>query len=430
MAQAATSTLRAIKRDTPFAWEGKDKRGARVKGKSLAPDEQTLRAELRRQGVAPSRVRKQRPSRAGGKVNAGDIAIFARQLSTMLAAGIPLVQAFEIVANGNEKAAMQRLILEIKADVEGGTSLHEALGKHPLSFADLNLNLAEAGEQAGAVESLLDKVATYKEKPEALKKKVKKALVYPAAVQAVAVIVTVVLLLFVIPQFESLYKGFGADLPAFTQFVIGISRFVQHNGIYLAVVLGFAVYAFFYFKKRSRAMREFLDRLSLKIPIIGPILNKAAIARYARPLSTMFSAGVPLVEALDSVAGATGNIVYEKAVLRMRDEVSTGQRLQRSMENTGLFPNMVNQMIAVGEESGSLDEMSAKVATFYEAEVDNAVDAMSSLLEPMIMVILGVLVGGLVLPLSLPIYKRGGVLARAAGPWRGPNAPRSARRFH
>jgi type IV pilus assembly protein PilC len=410
MAQAATGTVRAIKRDIPFAWEGKDKRGARVKGKSLAPDEQTLRAELRRQGVAPSRVRKQRQSRAGGRVNPGDIAIFSRQLSTMLAAGIPLVQGFEIVANGNEKAAMQRLILEIKADVEGGTSLHEALGKHPLYFDDLYVNLVQAGEQAGALESLLDKVATYKEKTEALKKKVKKALFYPAAVLAVAVIVTIVLLLFVIPQFEALYKGFGADLPAFTQMVIGLSRFVQHNGVFMAIVMGFGVYAFIYFKKRSRAMREFLDRLSLKIPVIGPILNKAAIARYARTLSTMFSAGVPLVEALDSVAGATGNIVYEKAVLRMRDEVSTGQRLQRSMENTGLFPNMVNQMIAVGEESGSLDEMSAKVATFYEAEVDNAVDAMSSLLEPLIMVILGVLVGGLVIAMYLPIFKLGSVV--------------------
>ena len=410
MAPAATNTVRAIKRDTPFAWEGKDKRGARVKGKSLAPDEQTLRAELRRQGVAPSRIRKQRQSRAGGRVNAGDVAIFSRQLATMLAAGIPLVQSFEIVGNGHEKAAMQRLILDVKADVEGGTSLHEALAKHPLHFDDQFVNLVEAGEHAGALESLLDKIATYKEKTEALKKKVKKALFYPAAVLVVAVIVTVVLLLFVIPQFESLYKGFGADLPAFTQAVINISKFLQHNGIFMAIALGLGVYAFIYFQKRSKAMREFLDRLSLKIPVIGPILNKAAIARYARTLSTMFSAGVPLVEALNSVAGATGNIVYEKAVLRMRDEVSTGQRLQRSMENTGLFPNMVNQMIAVGEESGSLDEMSAKVATFYEAEVDNAVDAMSSLLEPMIMVILGVLVGSLVIAMYLPIFKLGSVV--------------------
>jgi type IV pilus assembly protein PilC len=410
MAPAATATVKTIRRDVPFAWEGRDKRGARIKGKSLAPDEKTLRAELRRQGVAPSRIRKQRQGRKGGKVNAGDIAIFARQLATMLAAGIPLVQAFEIVGNGNDKPSMQKLILDIKADVEGGTSLHEALAKQPLYFDDLFVNLVEAGEQAGALESLLDKVATYKEKTEALKKKVKKALFYPAAVMAVAVIVTIILLVFVIPQFEALYKGFGADLPAFTQFVIGLSKFVQSKGLYLGVVITGAFVGFFYMKKRSRKMREFLDRVMLKLPVIGPILNKAAIARYARTLSTMFSAGVPLVEALQSVAGATGNIVYENAVLRMKDEVSTGQRLQRAMEQTGLFPNMVIQMIAVGEESGSLDEMSGKVATFYEAEVDNAVDAMSSLLEPLIMVVLGVLVGGLVIAMYLPIFKLASVV--------------------
>lgn len=409
-AAAATATVRTIKRDVPFAWEGRDKRGARVKGKSLAPDETALRAELRRQGIAPTRVRKQRDSRRGGKVDAGDIAVFSRQLATMLAAGIPLVQAFEIVGNGHEKASMQKLILEVKADVEGGTSLHEALGKHPLYFDDLFVNLVQAGEQAGALESLLDKIATYKEKTEALKKKVKKALFYPAAVLVVAVVVTVVLLLFVIPQFEALYKGFGADLPAFTQMIINLSKFVQHDGLFLAVAIGASAYAFVYFKKRSRAMREFLDRVALKVPIIGPILNKSCIARYARTLSTMFAAGVPLVEALESVAGATGNIVYETAVLKMRDEVATGQRLQRAMEMTGLFPNMVNQMIAVGEESGSLDEMSGKVATFYEAEVDNAVDAMSSLMEPMIMVILGVLVGSLVIAMYLPIFKLGSVV--------------------
>jgi type IV pilus assembly protein PilC len=407
---AATSTVRALKRDIPFAWEGRDKRGARIKGKSLAPDEKTLRAELRRQGVAPSKIRKQRQGTKGGKPNAGDIAVFARQLATMLGAGIPMVQAFEIVANGNDKPSMQKLILDIKSDVEGGTSLHESLAKHPLYFDDLFVNLVEAGEQAGALETLLDKVATYKEKTEALKKKVKKALFYPAAVLVVAVVVTVVLLIFVIPEFESLYKGFGADLPAFTQFVIGISRALQNNGIFMLMILVGAFWTFFYFKKRSRAMREFLDRAVLKVPVIGPILQKAAIARYARTLSTMFSAGVPLVEALESVAGATGNIVYENAVLKMRDEVATGQRLQRSMEQTGLFPNMVNQMIAVGEESGSLDEMSGKVATFYEAEVDNAVDAMSSLLEPMIMVILGVVVGGLVIAMYLPIFKLGSVV--------------------
>jgi type IV pilus assembly protein PilC len=407
---ATAASVKTIRRDIPFAWEGRDKRGARVKGRSVAPDEKTLRAELRRQGIAPSKVAKQRQGGKGGKPTPGDIAIFARQLATMLTAGIPLVQAFEIVGSGNDKPSMQKLILDIKADVEGGTSLHEALAKHPLYFDDLFVNLVEAGEQAGALESLLDKIATYKEKTEALKKKVKKALFYPAAVLVVAVVVTVVLLIFVIPQFEALYKGFGADLPAFTQFVIGISRFIQTKGLFLGAVLGGLAWSFFYFKKRSKAMREFLDRAVLKIPVIGPILNQAAIARYARTLSTMFAAGVPLVEALESVAGATGNIVYEKAVLRMRDEVSTGQRLQRAMEATGLFPNMVNQMIAVGEEAGSLDEMSGKVATFYEAEVDNAVDAMSSLLEPMIMVILGVLVGGLVIAMYLPIFKLGSVV--------------------
>ena len=407
---AATTSVRTLKRDIPFVWEGRDKRGARVKGKSLAPDEKTLRGELRRQGIAPSKVRKQRQGVKGGSIKPGDIAVFSRQLATMLAAGIPLVQAFEIVGAGHEKPTMQKLILDVKADVEGGTSLHEALGKHPLYFDDLFVNLVEAGEQAGALESLLDKIATYKEKTEALKKKVKKALFYPAAVLVVAVIVTVVLLVFVIPQFEALYKGFGADLPAFTQFVIHVSQIVQHDGLFIGAVIGGTVWAFFYFKKRSRAMREFLDRLILKFPIIGPILNKAAIARYARTLSTMFAAGVPLVEALESVAGATGNIVYENAVNKMRDEVSTGQRLQRAMENTGLFPNMVNQMIAVGEESGSLDEMSGKVATFYEAEVDNAVDAMSSLLEPLIMMVLGVLVGGLVIAMYLPIFKLASVV--------------------
>ncbi|HEY4873406.1 MAG TPA: type II secretion system F family protein [Steroidobacteraceae bacterium] len=411
MAQAATASVKTIKRDFPFRWEGRDKKGKRLKGRSLAPDEAALRADLRRQGIAPSRIRKQSNAlRKGGRVNAMDIAVFSRQLATMLAAGIPLVQGFEIVGAGHEKPSMQKLILDIKSDIEAGTSLHEALAKHPLYFDDLYVNLVEAGEQAGALEGLLDKIASYKEKTEAIKKKVKKALFYPAAVLAVAIIVTIILLIFVIPQFESLFKGFGADLPAFTQMVINLSRFVQAEGFYiLAVVIGL-VWTFFYFKKRSKKMREFLDRMSLKMPVIGPILNKAAIARFARTLSTMFAAGVPLVEALESVAGATGNIVYENAVMRMRDEVATGQRLQRAMETTELFPNMVVQMIAVGEESGSLDTMAGKVATFYEAEVDNAVDAMSSLLEPLIMVILGVLVGGLVIAMYLPIFKLGSVV--------------------
>ena len=397
---------------TPFLWEGTDRKGQKVKGKSLASNEAAVRTELRRQGVVPTRIRKQRPKLFAGnaKITTGDIAIFSRQLATMLAAGIPLVQAFEIVGNGHENAAMQKLILSIKADVEGGSALAEALAKHPLYFDDLFVNLVEAGEQAGALETLLDKIATYKEKTEAIKKKIKKALTYPAAVLVVAFVVTTILLIFVIPAFEDLFKGFGADLPSFTRMVIDLSVFVRTQGYILALLIGAGIAAFIYFKKRSRAMRQFLDKFTLKMPVIGPIMQKASIARYARTLSTMFAAGVPLVEALESVAGATGNIVYENGVMEMRDEVATGQRLQQAMENTDLFPNMVIQMIAVGEESGSLDDMSAKVADFYEEDVDNAVDNLSSLLEPMIMAILGVLVGGLVVAMYLPIFKMGSVI--------------------
>jgi type IV pilus assembly protein PilC len=410
MAQATTA-IRSIKKDVAYTWQGMDKKGQKIKGRSLAPSEQALKADLRRQGVIATRIRKQSTAmKSGGKVKSEDIAVFSRQLATMLAAGIPLVQSFEIIGAGHDKPAMQKLILDIKSEVEGGSSLAESLAKHPVYFDELFVNLVAAGEQAGALETLLDKIATYKEKTEAIKKKVKKALFYPTAVLVVALIVTVILLIFVIPQFESLFKGFGADLPAFTQMVINLSRFVQAEGIYILIVAVAIVYTFIYFKKRSKAMQHFLDRASLKIPIIGPILNKAAIARFARTLSTMFSAGVPLVEALQSVAGATGNILYSDAVLKMRDEVATGQRLQRAMETTGMFPNMVVQMIAVGEESGSLDTMSGKVATFYEEDVDNAVDSMSSLLEPLIMAILGVLVGGLVIAMYLPIFKLGSVV--------------------
>ena len=402
----------AVVSNTPFLWEGTDRNGKKVKGKSLANDEATVRADLRRQGVVPTRIRKQRQRlfAGGGKITSGDISIFSRQLATMLAAGIPLVQSFEIIGNGHENPAMQKLILAIKADVEGGNSLADALAKHPLYFDDLFVNLVEAGEQAGALETLLDKIATYKEKTEAIKKKIKKALTYPAAVLVVAFIVTTILLIFVIPSFEDLFKGFGADLPTFTRMVIDLSAFVRTQGLILGALIGGGIAGFIYFQKRSRAFRQFLDKLLLKTPIIGPIMQKASIARYARTLSTMFAAGVPLVEAMESVAGATGNIVFEKAVLSMRDEVATGQRLQQAMENTDLFPNMVIQMIAVGEESGSLDEMSAKVADFYEEEVDNAVDNLSSLLEPMIMAILGVLVGGLVVAMYLPIFKLGAVV--------------------
>jgi type IV pilus assembly protein PilC len=396
----------------PFLWVGTDRKGQKVKGKSMAANEAAVRADLRRQGVVPIRIKKQSKGlfAGGGTIKPGDIAIFSRQLSTMLAAGIPLVQSFEIVGSGHENAAMQKLIMAIKADVEGGNSLANSLAKHPLHFDDLFINLVEAGEQAGALESLLDKIATYKEKTEALKKKIKKALTYPAAVLVVAFVVTAILLIFVIPAFEDLFKGFGADLPTFTRMIIDLSVFVRTKGWAIAILIGVAFSTFFYFKKRSRKMRHILDRLILKVPVIGPIMQKAAIARYARTLSTMFAAGVPLVEALESVAGATGNIVYEVGVLQMRDEVATGQRLQVAMENTDLFPNMVIQMIAVGEESGSLDDMSSKVADFYEEDVDNAVDNLSSLLEPMIMSILGVLVGGLVVAMYLPIFKMGSVI--------------------
>ncbi|MET0533091.1 MAG: type II secretion system F family protein [Steroidobacter sp.] len=405
MAQVASS------QQFPFIWEGTDKKGKRLKGKMLAVSEAAVKADLRRQGVLARSVRKEvQLFKSNKPITSEDIALFARQLATMLQAGIPMVQCFDIIGNGHDKPSVQKLVLAIKADIESGTSLHEALSKHPLYFDDLFVNLVEAGEQAGALETLLDKIATYKEKTEALKKKIKKALFYPAAVMVVAVVVTAILLIFVIPQFESLFQSFGADLPAFTQMVINLSKFVQEYGFMIALVAGGAGYAFFYFKKRSRPMRRFLDRMLLKAPVIGPIMVKAAIARYARTLSTMFAAGVPLVEALNSVAGATGNIVYEEAVLKIRDEVATGQRLQRSMEQTTLFPNMVIQMIAVGEESGSLDAMAAKVADFYEADVDAAVDAMSSLIEPLIMSILGVLVGGLVIAMYLPIFKLGAVV--------------------
>ena len=406
MAETATMS------NVPFVWEGTDRKGQKVKGKAMAASEAAVRADLRRQGVVPTRIKKQSKGMfgGGGTITTGDISIFMRQLATMLAAGIPLVQSFEIVGNGHENAAMQKLILAVKADVEGGTALADALSKHPLYFDDLVINLVEAGEQAGALETLLDKIATYKEKTEALKKKIKKALTYPAAVLVVAFVVTTILLIFVIPAFEDLFKGFGADLPTFTRMVIDLSVFVRAKGLYIATLIGIAIGSFIYFKKRSRPMRHFLDRMMLKFPIIGPILQKASIARYARTLSTMFAAGVPLVEALESVAGATGNIVYEIGVLAMRDEVATGQRLQQAMENTDLFPNMVIQMIAVGEESGSLDDMSSKVADFYEEDVDNAVDNLSSLLEPMIMAILGILVGGLVVAMYLPIFKMGSVI--------------------
>ncbi len=407
MAQAAA------KKQFNFTWEGTDKRGNRVKGKAMAPSEALVKADLRRQGINPIRIKKQSAAAAaakGKKITTGDIAVFSRQMATMMAAGVPLVQSFDIVGKGHENPRMQDLIMTIKADVEAGANLAEALARHPLYFDDLFVNLVEAGEQAGALETLLDKIATYKEKTEAIKKKIKKALTYPISILVIAFIVTAILLVYVIPQFEDLFKGFGADLPAFTKMVITLSEYVRDKGLFILVVIGGAISAFVFAKKRSRKFRETLDRITLKIPVVGMIITKAAIARFARTLSTMFAAGVPLVEALQSVAGATGNIIYEQGVLAIRDQVATGQQLNLAMDQTGLFPNMAVQMIAIGEESGSIDAMAAKVADFYEAEVDDAVDNMSALMEPMIMAILGILVGGLVVAMYLPIFKMGSVV--------------------
>ncbi len=397
-----------------FIWEGIDKSGKRVKGEQSGRSETLVKAQLRQQGIKPIRV-KQKPKSLFGarskKITTKDIAVFSRQLATMLTAGVPLVQALDTVGRGHENPSMQKLLLHVKEDIEAGSTLTEALRKHPLYFDDLFCNLVHAGEQAGVLETLLDKIATYKEKIESLKAKVKKALFYPTAVIVVACIVTAILLIFVVPQFEELFKGFGADLPAFTQLVIELSRFMQANWYYLLGAIAVSGYAFVYFKKRSKPFNRFLDRLFLKLPIIGPqILHKSSIARFARTLSTMSTAGVPLVEALTSVAGASGNAVYADAILEMREQVATGQQLQLAMRQTGLFPHMVIQMVAIGEESGAIDSMLAKVADFYEEEVDNAVDALSSLMEPAIMAFLGIVVGGLVIAMYLPIFKLGAVV--------------------
>ena len=403
---------KALKQDM-FVWEGTDKRGNKVKGQSRANNQNLIKADLRRQGITPLKVKKKSALSSGRrkkKIEARDIAIFTRQLATMMSAGVPLVQAFDIIGRGHENPSMQELVLAIKSDVESGSNLRDALAKHPLYFDELVCNLVEAGEAAGVLDTLLDKIATYKEKTEALKSKIKKALFYPTAVVVVAFIVTAILLIFVVPQFEELFAGFGADLPAFTRMVIDLSEFMQSYWWAVFGGIGLAIYGFMQAKKRSPAFNHALDKIVLKLPIVGDILTKAAIARYARTLSTMFAAGVPLVEALDSVAGATGNSVYSNAVQRMRDQVSTGLQLQLAMNQTGLFPNMVVQMVAIGEEAGSLDAMLSKVADFYEQEVDDAVDGLSSLLEPLIMAILGILVGGLVIAMYLPIFKMGQVV--------------------
>ncbi|MCU0564714.1 MAG: type II secretion system F family protein [Desulfobacterales bacterium] len=336
--------------------------------------------------------------------------MFSRQLATMLTAGVPLVQSFEIVGRGHENPAMQELILGVKTDVEAGNNLADAMAKHPLQFDDLYVNLVRAGEHAGILEELMHKIATYKEKTEALKARIKKAMFYPAAVLVVAFVITAILMIFVIPQFAALFTSFGGDLPAMTKFVMMLSdSFVQYWWAIFGGIGG-AVFAFINVRKRSRAFRDLLDRASLKAPLFGELLTKATIARFARTLSTMFAAGVPLVEAMESVAHAAGNVVYERSILKMRDEIATGTQLQSAMRDSGLFPNMVVQMVAIGEESGALDQMLAKVADFYEEEVDNLVDALSSLMEPIIMAVLGVLIGGLVVAMYLPIFKMGEVI--------------------
>jgi type IV pilus assembly protein PilC len=396
-----------------FIWEGTDKKGARTKGETKGFNIALVKAELRRQGINPLKVRKKPKALFGKKtqkITAKDIAVFSRQMATMMSSGVALVQSFEIIGRGHDNPSMQELIMGIKAEVEGGSSLSEALSKHPRHFDELYCNLVRAGEQAGILETLLHKIALYKEKTEAIKGKIKKAMFYPAAVIIAAFIVTTILLYYVVPQFQSLFSSFGADLPAMTQMVINMSKFTQAYWWAMLGGLVGGIVAFIEGKKRSPKFNHFLDRVILQIPILGVIINKAAIARYARTLATMFAAGVPLVEAMNTVAGASGNIIYSNAILKMRDEVSTGVTLQLAMRQAELFPNMVVQMVAIGEEAGSLDAMLSKVADFYEEEVDNAVDGLSSLLEPMIMAFLGVIIGGLVIAMYLPIFKMGQVV--------------------
>lgn len=396
-----------------FVWEGVDRKGVRLKGELRSVNATLVKADLRRQGINPVKVRKKSVplfASRGKKIKAGDIAVFARQMATMMSAGVPLVQSFDIIGRGHSNPSMQDLIMQIKVSVEGGNSLADALAKHPLYFDSLFCNLIRAGEQAGILESLLHKIALYKEKIEAIKGKIKKALFYPTAVIAAAFIITAILMIFVIPQFESLFKGFGADLPALTKLVISISEIFQSYWWAIFGGIAGAIYGFIELRRRNPQFKTTQDRLMLKLPILGPILIKATIARFARTLATMFAAGVPLVEAMATVAGASGNVVYEKGILKMRDDVATGMSLQMTMRQTGLFPNMVVQMVAIGEEAGSLDGMLSKVADFYEQEVDNAVDGLSSLLEPIIMAVLGVIIGGLVIAMYLPIFKMGQVV--------------------
>ena len=396
-----------------FVWEGKDRAGKVVKGEVSGPNQATAKAQLRKQGVNVNKVKKKaKPlfSQREKKIKPMDIAIFTRQLATMMKAGVPLVQSFDIVSDGLENPSMRNLILEIKNDVASGAGLAPALEKHPRYFDDLFCNLVGAGEQSGALETMLDRVAVYKEKTEALKAKIKKAMTYPTIVMVVAVVVTGILLIKVVPTFATTFEGFGSELPAFTQFVVGLSDAAQDTWFLFLVAAVGGIFVFREAKLRSEVFSDKVDAFMLKIPVIGNILEEAVVARFSRTLATTFAAGVPLVESLDSVAGAAGNSVYEKAIYKIRDEVTSGLTLNQSIRNANLFPAMLPQMVAIGEESGALDEMLEKVAVHFEAAVDNSVDNLTSLLEPLIMSVLGILIGGLMIAMYLPIFQIGNAI--------------------
>jgi type IV pilus assembly protein PilC len=403
---ATAAAAKGASKEFTFSWEGKDKGGKTVRGEMRAAGENMVQAALRRQGVIVSSIKKQKMG-SGGTVSEKDVALFTRQMATMMKAGVPLLQAFDIVSKGASNPAVARLLIEIKTEVETGSSLAQAFRKYPLYFDALYCNLVAAGEAAGILEALLDRLAIYKEKTLAIKAKIKSALFYPVSIIVVAIVITAVIMIFVIPAFKSVFASFGADLPTPTLIIMGISDWTVANWYIVFPAMGGAVYGFLEAWKRSLAVQIFMDKISLKAPIFGPLLRKAAIARWTRTLSTMFSAGVPLVEALDSVGGASGNYIYLEATIRIKGEVSTGTSLTVAMQNSGVFPPMVIQMCLIGEETGALDAMLGKVADFFEAEVDEAVEALSSLMEPIIMVVLGTLIGGMVVAMYLPIFKLG-----------------------